>query len=173
VDTSNSSLSVSSNKARRRAQQLAALLGLVGAAMDLSEFGASTAVAQSEVFRSAAGAPAAWLDFAMQLQRQFQDRLASDSKAAAKLAEAISRAGAAPATVIVLAWISPDGRVERLVFDYLDGDAAAVLRAVLDTGDVGLPPPDMPQPLHLRLSLRPKPELGQGQDSQGQQDRIH
>jgi hypothetical protein len=148
----------SSNRNKRRACELAALLGLVGAVTDVTGLGASTAMAQAEIYRSADAVPASWRDFALHLQRQFQERLAADDKTTGKLTQAMTRAGTSPATVTVQVWVSPAGQVERLAFDDLDGETSTALRSVLGGRDVGLPPPDMLQPLHLRLSLHPKSE---------------
>jgi hypothetical protein len=70
----------------------------------------------------------------------------------------------APArTVVARTWIRPDGRVERLEFDGLDDSETTVsLRMLLMLENVGTPPPDMLQPLRLRLALRPKEQPAEG-----------
>jgi hypothetical protein len=155
------------NSSRHRAQQLAAFLGLVAAATDLSDVGASTAAAQPALYRSAAEVPASWRDFAMELQTKLQARLTADAKAVGKIADGMRRLehsdDATPGAIIVRAWMSPSGKIQRLVFDDLNGDVVTVLHTLLDNDDVGLPPPDMLQPVHLRLSLRTKFKPGRQQ----------
>jgi hypothetical protein len=57
-----------------------------------------------------------------------------------------------------------DGKVNRVEFDGIDDpDAINELRALLIDGNVGAPPPEMLQPLHLRLSLRAKDASRQGE----------
>lgn len=160
----------SDNINRRRACELAAFLGLAAAATDLSNvlgapdvFGVPMAAAQPQSDRSADDVPASWRDFALQLQARLQQRLAADDAIAGKVADDMGGRGkdaadASPPTVMIRVWISPSGNIERLVFDDFNGKAADALRLVLTSGDVGLPPPDMLQPLRLRLSLRPKPQ---------------
>lgn len=127
----------------------------------------SSAVAQRTDYQSAAAAPAAWQNFAKELQARFQQRLAADDDAARQFQSQLEkRAGQAESTPVALtmrAWILPDGKVARVEFDGLDPDAAVSLRALLSRSDVGAPPPDMLQPLHLRLSLRAKDTPPQGQ----------
>jgi hypothetical protein len=55
----------------------------------------------------------------------------------------------------------PDGKIERVESDGLDPVAAISLRALLAGEGVGVPPSDMLQPLHLRLTLRPNDKSGQ------------
>jgi hypothetical protein len=126
---------------------------------------ASPTDSQRSDYRSAASAPAAWQEFAKQLQSQFQQRLAADDEAARRFEDDMAKlAGgndAAPPTLIVRTWIFPDGTVERVESDGLDAVAAASLRTLLAGAAVGAPPPDMLQPLHLRLTLRPNDKPGQ------------
>lgn len=114
---------------------------------------------QRSDYRSAATAPAAWQEFAKQLQGRFQQRLASDDEAARRFEDDMAKlAGgndAPPPTLIVRTWILPDGKVERVESDGLNPDAAVSLRTLLAGEGVGVPPSDMLQPLHLRLTLRP------------------
>jgi len=129
--------------------------------------GASSVAAQGVDYRPAAAAPAAWQEFAKRLQSRFQQRLAADDEGVRQFQDYMAkRAGAADTpslTLVVRTWILPDGKIERIEFDGLDDPAAAVnLRALLAGGDVGTPPPDMLQPLRLRLSLRPKDQPRRG-----------
>jgi len=129
----------------------------------------SSAAAQNSDYRSATAAPSAWQEFAKQLQSRFQQRLAADDATARKFQDYLAKhaggKGATPRTLVVRTWILPDGKMERVEFEGLDDAAVAVdLRAVLVGGDVGAqPPPDMLQPLRLRLSLRPNDEPRRGE----------
>jgi hypothetical protein len=147
----------SSNSNRRRAYELAAFLGLVGAAIEVPDLGTAAALAQSAPYQSAAQVPQSWRDYAKQLLDRLQQRLA-DTKVAGKIADQIGGgpAGSAPKVAMVRVWVSPIGKVDRLAFDDLSGDVADALRTLLRDSDVGSPPPDMLQPVHLRLSLAGK-----------------
>jgi hypothetical protein len=128
---------------------------------------ASPTDSQRSDYRSAAAAPAAWQEFAKQLQARFQQRLAADDEAARRFQDDMANlAGgkdAAPPTLILRTWILPDGKLERVASEALDPVAAISLRALLAGEAVGAPPSDMLQPLHLRLTLRPNDRSGQGQ----------
>jgi hypothetical protein len=123
---------------------------------------ASAAWAESGNFRAAAAAPSSWREFATRLQRRFQERLAADTGSARRFQDDMAKRAAkpdAPRFVLNLrTWIEPDGKIARVECDAFDDDrdAADNLRALLSIDDVGAPPPDMLQPLRLRLSLRPK-----------------
>jgi len=136
---------------------LGTVTGLLGAGLGAST---TSAVAQRSDYQSAAAAPAAWQAFARQLQDRFQQRLAADDDAVrqfyGQMEKRAGGANATPAALTIRTWILPDGKVERLEFDGLDPDVVVNLRAILIRGDVGAPPSDMLQPLHLRLTLRPK-----------------
>jgi hypothetical protein len=109
---------------------------------------------------NAAPAPAAWQDFAKRLQLRLQERLASDSTPALRFHDAVARrafdARAAPPSIVVRVWVLPDGKVQRIELEGLDDDASHDLSALLIGDGVGNTPLDMPQPLRMRLSLRPK-----------------
>ncbi len=116
----------------------------------------SVAPAQDAGYRSAATAPSSWQTFAMELQGQFQQRLSGDDDPARRLRDAVARHDNRSAKFLVVrTWITPNGRVERVELDGLDEpDIAVNLRALLVDAAVSVPPPDMLQPLHLRLALR-------------------
>lgn len=153
-----------------RGRQWRALFGWLGTMGGLLGAGAAAsttpAVAQRGDYRAAASVPAAWQAFAGQLQGRFQQRLAADDDAAqrfrAQLEQRAESGGAAPVAVTLRAWILPDGRIERVEFEALDQGTALTLRTLLMHGDVGAPPPDMLQPLHLRLTLRSNDQPVQG-----------
>jgi hypothetical protein len=153
----------SSSKAVRM-KSLARLLRRVGAACGILigiGYDAPVARAQTADFRSADTAPASWQDFARGLQGRFAQRLAADDADARQLADELAKRNAgpdaAPLTFVARTWISAGGEVERLEFDGLGDEKIAVgLRGLLSRDNVGAPPPDMLQPLRLRLSLRPQ-----------------
>jgi hypothetical protein len=137
--------------------------GLLGAGLGA---GTTSVTAQQSDYRAAAAAPAAWQQFAKQLQDRLQQRLTVDDEGARRFQDDMAkRAGAStatPAGVIARTWILPDGKIERIEFDGLDSAVAVDLRALLSRGDVGVPPSDMLQPVLLRLSLRPNSQPGRG-----------
>ncbi len=145
----------------RRLGTVTGLLGGVGAVA-----ATTSAAAQQGDYRPAAEAPAAWQTFARQLQGRFQQRLAADDDAARRFHDQLDKRGdadsAAPVAVTVRTWILPDGKVDRLEFNGLDPAAAVDLRALLTRDNVGAPPSDMLQPLHLRLTLRSDDQPAQG-----------
>jgi hypothetical protein len=122
-------------------------------------FGASggRAIAQSVDFKPVAEAPGAWRAFAAELQGRLQDRLASDNEATRQFHEFMEQSGkGTQASVVIRTWVAPSGKVERVEFDGVDDASVAVsLRAVLASTTVSAPPPDMSQPLRLRLALQP------------------
>jgi hypothetical protein len=140
---------------KRALRSFGAVTGLFAAV----SAGASGATAQDTGYRSASAAPASWQEFAKQVQTSFQQRLAADDEGARKFWDYLEKraveGGATPLKPIVRIWVLPDGKLERVEFDGLDDDDVAVnLRTLLMRGDAGPPPPDMLQPLRLRLSLR-------------------
>jgi hypothetical protein len=121
--------------------------------------GTSVATAQDTAYRSASAAPVSWQEFAKLVQTRFQQRFAADDEGARKFRDYLTKraadGSATPLKPSVRVWVLPDGKLERLEFDGLDDDDVAVtLRAILMRGDIGAPPQDMLQPLHLRLSLQ-------------------
>ena len=108
--------------------------------------------------RPAAMVPESWQAFARQLQGRIEQRLAGDDAKARHFQDYLtqrSQQGGAPLSVVLRTWVLADGKVSRVEFDGIDDpEARGELRALLIGGDVGAPPPEMLQPLHLRLSLR-------------------
>ena len=132
--------------------------GALAALSDVNAAGMPPAAAEGGGYRAAGAVPAAWQEFARQLQGHFQRRLATDDEAARRIQDHMAKRAVserAPPPLIVRAWISPIGSIERVESDGLDDVGAVTLRALLVGVDVGPPPPDMLQPVHLRLSLRP------------------
>jgi hypothetical protein len=106
--------------------------------------------------------PASWQAFARLLQLRFQERLSSDNDNAVRLRDSMAKlgqAGAAAPTLIVRAWVLADGKVARVELEGTsNADALHDLSAALMGDAIGTVPPDMPQPLRLRLSLGAKPQ---------------
>jgi hypothetical protein len=140
-----------------------AVTGLLGAA-PRSALAAPPAMPPSD-YRPAEAAPAAWQTFAQQLGSRFQEQLAADD-VAQELQEALAaraKAGnASTNTLTAQAWILPSGQIERVEFERIDALLAARLRVLLSRVNVGAPPSDMLQPVHVRLLLRPKDQPGAG-----------
>jgi len=116
-----------------------------------------TAAAQSTAL------PASWSSYAGLVGQQFQAWLMGDDDVAYRLHKfledrAVSATDAPPGPLLVKVWIGPEGRVTRLDFPSLGAPQAdADLRQVLTTAPLSeLPPPDMRQPLVLRLNLQIK-----------------
>jgi len=141
--------SPSSSSRRQAIAAACALLALVSAA----------AAAQTSPFRDPASAPPSWTQFAKLVKYRFEEWLGADDAIAARFRVYLkAHAGASdgpPPTLIVQAWVSPDGSVERVSFPTL-GDAGATkdLTTILSSGNIGeRPPPEMLQPIRLRFSL--------------------
>jgi len=132
---------------------LAAAVALAGTS------GTTSASAQGLDYRAADSAPPSWLQFAKLVKYRFESWIAADEPVAnrfrAYAVDHAGREGGLPQTLLVRAWLNPDGSVERVSFPALpDPRADDDLRVVLKRGNVGeAPPPDMLQPLHLRFSL--------------------
>jgi hypothetical protein len=101
------------------------------------------------------------------VQGRFEQQLADDSDKARHVQDYLMRRGgeadAPPSRFVLRAWVQADGRINRVEVDGIDDvDAVADLRALLIDGDVGVPPPAMLQPLHLRLSPKAKDRSREG-----------
>ncbi|HEY8064502.1 MAG TPA: hypothetical protein VIF40_07195 [Methylosinus sp.] len=133
-------------------------LGLAIVAASASLQGA--APTQAAVYHTADSAPAVWRDYAVLVGRRVQDWLGQDGEQTLRLRmfqEALSQQSVAPSTILVRLWILANGTVERVELEGYDPADAEALRALLARQEVGAPPPaDMPQPLHLKLSLQAK-----------------
>ncbi|WP_407178618.1 hypothetical protein [Bradyrhizobium sp. STM 3562] len=148
-----------------------ALFGWLGAVSGMltvapGPAGAATGDAPQSAYRPAVVAPAAWHAFARQLQTRFQEELSAED-VVRRFQDEMARRGRSAETAVdvvtVQAWITSDGRIERVEFGQIDPGLAMRLRALLNRANVGAPPSDMLQPVHLRLSLKPKERPGQGQ----------
>jgi hypothetical protein len=134
----------------------------LGALAVLAGGKAEPSIAARQVdYRTTLEIPPSWLEFASRLQLQFQQELTSDSDTAVRFHDAMSKLepgrNSNLPTLIVRAWVMPDGKVERLELEGRQNEEALHdLYAVLTGDGVGAVPADMPQPLRLRLSLRPR-----------------
>ena len=135
---------------------MAGMAGLIAAG---AEAKASPVAASSGEYRPAAAVPESWQVFARQVQARLEQQLAGDGDKARHVQDYLvrrdSEAGATPSRLVLRAWVRADGKVNRIEVDGIDNaEAVADLRTLLIDGDVGVPPPAMLQPLHLRLSPR-------------------
>lgn len=121
---------------------------------------AQEAPAQDFSYRPAGSVPAPWIRYAELVRFRFAEWMGGDGEAARRLHVFMENrlvSGSVPAeAVVVKAWVTPDGTVQRVEFPSLGDDQAdADLRSLLTQGAVGeAPPRDMLQPLHLKLSLK-------------------
>jgi hypothetical protein len=115
------------------------------------------ACAPAVAFKSTVEAPAAWRDYAVLVKGRVQDWLSGDDERARRLRAALdARASerSAASRFVARLWILSDGEVTRAEFDGVEAATVAELRALLLHRRIGAPPPpDMLQPLHLRLTL--------------------
>jgi len=106
-----------------------------------------------------AEAPASWQSFAGRLQLRLQERLSSDNEDAVRFRGSIAKGDQGSGTFVVRVWVFPDGKVQRLEFEGgSNDDALHELSGALMGVGAELAPPDMPQPLRMRLSLQAKPD---------------
>ncbi len=115
------------------------------------------ASAQTGKYQPAMQAPAAWREYAEQVQLRFRERLSSDDGSVRqlnRLLESRRAVDSQPLNVMAKVWISPAGAVERLEFDTLDIDAATSLRGILIGSSIRMnPPQNMLLPMHVMLSV--------------------
>lgn len=102
--------------------------------------------------------PVAWTRFAQLVQDQFKALLEANDGAADRVRLFLKNRAAdgdpASSALFIQVWVGADGKVERVVFPPLeDRQAEADLHRILEQRDIGPPPPDMPQPLRLKLAL--------------------
>ncbi|MDE5457035.1 hypothetical protein GWE18_30255 [Bradyrhizobium sp. CSA112] len=119
------------------------------------------AAAQGLDYRDPSQAPPSWRQFAKLVQYRFETWITADEEVANRFRRYLANSGkedGPPPTLVVRAWLNPDGTVERVSFAALkDARADADLRTILTRGNVGeAPPPEMLQPLSLRFSLNLK-----------------
>jgi hypothetical protein len=145
----------SSSPSRWRLARLSALLASIG----LISAPVPPARAQGLDYRSPEAAPPAWSQFAKLVKYRFEEWVSADEAIAnrfrAWLKEANGTQDGPPSSLVVKAWLNPDGTVERVSFaNFKDDRATTDLRTVLTRGNIGeAPPPEMLQPINLRFSL--------------------
>jgi hypothetical protein len=110
--------------------------------------------------------PQPWIAYAQLVGRQFEAWLEADNDAADQLHRYLedrilnAKADAPPPAIVIRAWIGASGSVTRVEFDSLgDAKADATLTQLLTEHPMSeSPPPDMLQPLRVRLRLAPNPD---------------
>lgn len=123
---------------------------------------ATAVLGQSLDYRDPSKAPPSWAQFAKLVQYRFETWIEADDEVAKRFRAYVKdRAGkedGLPPSLVVKAWLNPDGTVERVSFAPLrDAQADTDLRTILTRGNIGeAPPPEMLQPLNLRFSLNLK-----------------
>lgn len=129
------------------------------ASLGIVSIAATPVVAQGLDYRSPDAAPPSWGQFAKLVKYRFEEWVGADEAVAnrfrAWLKETGGKADGAPPSIVVKAWLNPDGSVEKVSFAaFKDERATNDLRTVLTRGNVGeAPPPEMLQPINLRFSL--------------------
>src|SRR5579864_2171330 len=113
----------------------------------------TTSTAATEVADpSATEAPASWQHFAKRLQVAFQERLSSDNENAQRFRDAVAKLDRDAGALVVRVWVLPDGKVERVELEgHSNDDALHELYGAVIGDSVGAAPPDMPQPLRMRM----------------------
>ena len=140
---------------RTRFAKVYALLASIG----LLSVPVSSPLAQGLDYRSPDAAPPAWGQFAKLVKFRFEEWISADEVVAnrfrAWLKETSGKQDSAPTSLVVKAWLNPDGSVERVSFAALkDERANNDLRVVLTRGNIGeAPPPEMLQPINLRFQI--------------------
>jgi hypothetical protein len=119
--------------------------------------------------------PQPWIDYAQLAGSQFQASLEADDDAANRLHRLLedrilnAKVDAPPLAIVVRAWIGMDGSVTKVEFDPLgDAQADAILRQLLTARRISEPPPpDMRQPLRVRLQMVANPDAALGASAAG------
>jgi hypothetical protein len=126
-------------------------------------FATTPAAAQGGLdYRDPSKAPPSWGQFAKLVQYRFETWISADEAVAKRfrnyLSDHAGKEDGPPSSLVVRAWLNPDGTVERVSFAALkDAQADADLRTILTRGNIGeAPPPEMLQPVNLRFSLNLK-----------------
>jgi len=114
-------------------------------------------IAQPMNYRALDAAPPAWQECARQLQARLQTLLVSNEEAIRQVHALLEQRAAAnvdPTTIVAKVWVAASGKIDWVKFEGVDDDGAVALRNVIGRqADGSAPPPDMFQPIHLRLSL--------------------
>ncbi|CZZ91096.1 Uncharacterised protein [Bordetella ansorpii] len=126
-----------------------------------SALGLGLVLSQPAPVLAQAAVPQHWISYAQLVSNQFQAWLADPAnEAVVRLHERMQQRvlesnGSPAAPVVVRVWVTNQGQVERVTFDTLGDDQADQdLRTVLTAQPLSEPPPpDMRQPMVLRLKL--------------------
>jgi hypothetical protein len=118
---------------------------------------------------TAQNVPQPWISYAQLVGRQLQASLEGDDDATNQLHKFLedrilnAKGDAPPPALVVRAWVGPNGALTRVEFDSLgDEKADALLRGMLMSNPITEPPPpDMRQPLRVRLHLEENPDAPQ------------
>lgn len=111
-------------------------------------------------YRPATAVPATWQQFAQHVQQRIGEWLRGEDEDVRRfhtyLQDRSTGAPAAPEALVIKIWIAADGKVDRVDFPPLpDAQASADLRVILERGRIDQPPPpDMLQPMHLKVALK-------------------
>jgi hypothetical protein len=137
------------------ARILVLLVRYVGVALGLGTAGIAPAPAQNAGYLPSHSAPDSWRRYALLAQRQLRDRLAVDDDMTRDLRKHLQRSGSPSAPLAIVAiWVGPDGRIDRVEADGVDGETRRALDLILsDEKLVAAPPADMLQPMRVKLSL--------------------
>lgn len=147
-------------KLKRLAASAAMITTCIGAIFGGQSVGSAQTSAQSLNYRAPSSVPPAWNAYAALVQSRFREWLGADDDVAYRfhlfLENSAVSADGPLESLVVKVWVKPDGKVEQVAFSELkDKQADEDLHNILARGDIGEPPPpDMLQPLHLRLALR-------------------
>ncbi|HEY1611569.1 MAG TPA: YbaB/EbfC family DNA-binding protein [Paraburkholderia sp.] len=110
--------------------------------------------------------PQRWIDYGQLVGTQFQAGLEHNDDEANQFHTFLenrilnAKGDTPPPAIVIRAWIGPDGTVSQVDFDSLgDAQADATLRKLLTAHPISEPPPpDMLQPLRVRLHLEANPD---------------
>jgi hypothetical protein len=110
------------------------------------------------IYPPARTVPTSWAQFAQLVQDQFKALLEANNSTAERFRLFLknqANSGDFPSTALLVhVWVGADGKVKRVDFPaLLDRQADADLHAILERGNIGRPPADMPQPLLVKLAL--------------------
>ncbi len=157
-------------KSTHRGSWLITFLGLISlsarAITILPSVFPAIAVVEELTYREADKAPPSWARFGKLVKDRFEEWISADDAIAnrfrAYVTEHAGKDDAVPQALVVHVWLRSEGTVERVSFNPLsDLSADGDLRTILTRGNLGeKPPPDMLQPLNLRLSFNLKKAPG-------------
>jgi hypothetical protein len=123
----------------------------------------------AQSWRSAANAPAAWVEYANKLRVHAQSVFAQESEIAARVRERVRQiydlaavtGGDASQMFSVNIWVNAEGQVERANLAALpNAGMDPDLKQLLSSVSAGPPPPDLLQPVRLQLRLGVKTPSG-------------